>query len=43
MYSESVLHDDYGVDSARIARSDAPAEPTDDPPVVRLQIGIAKK
>ncbi|MFI5396273.1 MAG: DUF748 domain-containing protein [Candidatus Binatia bacterium] len=40
---ESVLHDDYGVDSARIARSDATAEPTDDPPVVRLQIGIAKK
>jgi len=40
---ESVLHDDYGVDAARIARSDATAEPTDDPPVVRLQIGIAKK
>ncbi|MFI5367210.1 MAG: DUF748 domain-containing protein, partial [Candidatus Binatia bacterium] len=40
---ESVLHDDYGVDAGRIARSDATAEPTDDPPAVRLQIGIAKK
>jgi uncharacterized protein involved in outer membrane biogenesis len=40
---EQVLHDDYGVDAARIARSEATLEPTDDPAVVRLHIGIAKK
>lgn len=40
---ESVLHDDYGIDSARIAQSDTTVEPTDDPPVVRLQIGLARK
>jgi hypothetical protein len=34
---------DYGVDAARIARSDTTAEATDDPPVVQLQIGIVKK
>jgi hypothetical protein len=40
---ESVLHDDYGVDASRIARSAETAEPTDDAPVVRLKVGVVQK
>ncbi len=39
---QTVLRGDYGIDASRITAGDATAEPTDDPPVVRLHIGPVK-
>lgn len=40
---ERVLRDEHGVDASRVARAEIAAEPTDDAPLVRLQIGAVKK